>query len=129
MEGVIRFTTDLFDVSKERPNEINPIHGESLLLWLAERARGRVQIPEPEAEDWGWYSDIVWDGRSYMLGASAWDEEETGGRREWVLQVVKKRSMKERLLGKEQMTSQDECLQFFLKLLQGEPSFQDVSLD
>lgn len=128
MKGVISLTTERFDVSTERPNEFNPIHGESLLLWLAERTGRRVAIPEPAAEDWGWYSEILWDGRSYTLGASASDGEADGSR-EWILQVVKQRSMKERLLGKGQMTSEDECLQFFLELLQDEPSFRHVSVE
>ena len=42
MAHVIRFRTDKFDVSKERPNPINPIPGESLLLWLRERARSMI---------------------------------------------------------------------------------------
>ena len=128
MAGVISLTTKLLDVSTERPNEINPIHGESLLLWLAERARGRVAISEPEAEDWGWCSELVWEGRRYLLGASASDEEPDGSR-EWILHMTKHRSMKERLLGKGQMSREDECLKFFLRLLRDEPSFQRVSLE
>jgi hypothetical protein len=37
MADVLRFTTALFDVSKERENPINPIPGESLLLWLKDK--------------------------------------------------------------------------------------------
>ena len=63
MARVIRFTTDKFDVSKERPNPINPIPGESLLVWLQDRAQSRTQLTEPDAEDWGWYSYVDWNGR------------------------------------------------------------------
>jgi hypothetical protein len=90
MARVIRFTTDEFDVSKECPNPINPIPGESLLVWLREQAEPRAQLTEPDAEDWGWYSFVDWDGRQYLLGASASDDE---GEREWVLQIDKQRSM------------------------------------
>ena len=38
MAHIISFTTDRFDVSGERPNPINPIAGQSVLLWLAGRA-------------------------------------------------------------------------------------------
>src|SRR5262249_43738850 len=119
---VIRFTTGLFDVAKERPNQINPIPGESLLLWLAEKLKGQVAVPVPLTEDWGWYVDIHWNGRAYMLGASA-SEEDENRQREWVLQIVKHRTLKERLLGKERMTAEDECAAYLRQLLENERAF------
>jgi hypothetical protein len=126
MARVIRFTTDRFDVSRERPNPINPIPGESLLAWLRERARPRVELTEPDAEDWGWYSFVDWDGRQYLLGASASDDD---GEREWVLQIDKQRSMKEKLLRRATMTADDACAAFFQDLLQREPAFRSVTVD
>jgi len=61
---VFRFNTDLFDVTQERRNNINPIYGESLLVWLAERAEGTAAVSPPSTEDWGWYADVHWEGRS-----------------------------------------------------------------
>lgn len=124
---VIRFTTSMFDVAKERPNPINPIAGESLLLWLKEKALPRVQVSEPDAEDWGWYSSVMFDGRNYMLGASASDEE--NGEREWVLQIVKHRSFVEKLLGREKLSQDDACASFFQSLLANETRFENVSVD
>lgn len=124
---VIRFTTKLFDVTKEQPNDINPIYGQSLLLWLADKLRGQVVVPEPKTEDWGWCVDIDWKGRQYMLGASAADEE--NGEREWVLQIMKHRNLKERLLGKEKMTAQDQCAAHIHQLLVSERAFSGVSVD
>ncbi|HEX3880215.1 MAG TPA: hypothetical protein VHW24_24705 [Bryobacteraceae bacterium] len=54
MARVLRFYTAAFDVTKERPNPINPIPGESLLLWLREKAKGLVEISAPDSEDWVW---------------------------------------------------------------------------
>ena len=127
-ETVVRFTTALFDLSKETPNDINPIYGESLLIWLSGKLKGEVSVPMPETEDWGWYVDIDWQGRHYMLGASASNEEENG-RREWVLQIVKHRSLRERLTGKERMTADDPCVQLLLRTLRAEPAFVDVTID
>ena len=127
MACVIRFLTDKFDVSKERPNPINPIPGESLLTWLRERARPRVQLTEPDAEDWGWYSFVDWGGRQYLIGASASDD--SASEREWILQIDKQRSMKEKLLGREAMGADDECAAFFRELLESEPAFKSVSID
>ena len=127
MARVIRFNTAKFDVSKERPNPINPIPGESLLLWLREQAKPHVAVTEPDAEDWGWYSFVEWKGRQYLLGSSASEEE--SGEREWILQVDKQRSVKEKLLGREKMGADDDCAQFFQQLLEDEPSFTAVSVD
>jgi len=128
MARVIRFNTDKFDVTRERPNPINPIYGQSLLVWLREKARPQVELSEPDAEDWGWYSSLDWDGRSYMLGASASDEAD-GVEREWILQVVKEQSLKEKLLGREKMTDDDSCARFFQTILEREPAFRSVSVD
>jgi hypothetical protein len=126
MAHVIRLTTDKFDVSKERPNPNSQIAGESLLVWLREKAKPRAQLTEPDAEDWGWYSHVDWNGRQYLLGASASDDD---GGREWILQIEKQRSIKERILGREAMTADDECAKFFRGLLEAEPAFKAVSAD
>ena len=127
MARVIRFTTSKFDVSKERPNPINPIPGESLLLWLRSQALPELSMSEPDAEDWGWYSSVEWKGRLYMIGSSASEEE--GGEREWILQIDKHRSVKEKLFGNEKMSKDDECAQYFQRLLEGEASFDAISVD
>ena len=127
MARVIRFTTAAFDVSKERPNPINPIPGESLLLWLRERARPDVEVSEADAEDWGWYCSVEWQGRVYMLGSSASEEE--NGEREWILQIEKQRSMTEKLLGREKMSKDDACADYFQRLLESEATFKGVSVD
>lgn len=126
--AIIRFNTALFDVSKEQPNPINPIGGQSLLLWLAQQLIGRVSLTSPDTEDWGWYSTLDWNGRRYMVGSSASDEE-VDGVREWVLQIVKHRSVKERLLGQEAMTGDDACVHLLLDVLRREPAFLGITLE
>ena len=86
-----------------------------------------MEVPEPQTEDRGWYVDVDWNGRHYMIGASASDEED--GQREWILQIVKHRSIKERLLGKERMTCRDECAVYLRQLLESEGAFKGVSVD
>ena len=127
-ERVIRFTTSKFDVTTERPNPINPIAGESLLRWLRERASAQFAVSEAEAEDWGWYASVTHNGRAYMLGASASDEE-ANGEREWVLQIVKQRSFTERLLGRARLETDDVCAVFFERLIRQESEFKRVSVD
>jgi hypothetical protein len=127
MAYVIRFRTNKFDISKERPNPINPIPGESLLLWLRERSRLDVTVSEPDAEDWGWYSSVEWKGRSYMLGSSVSEDE--SGDREWILQIEKHRTVTEKLLGRAKMGKDDECAQYFQRLIMSEATFIGVSVD
>ena len=76
MAHIISFTTDRFNVSSEKPNPINPIAGQSVLLWLRdELLTAQYRVTEPDAEDWGWYIDVECAAASYLVGASA----ETGG--------------------------------------------------
>jgi len=124
---VLCFHTSAFDISKERPNPINPIPGESLLLWLREHAKD-VDVSPPDAEDWGWYSSVEWKGRLYLLGASTSDPEENG-EREWVLQIDKQRSVTEKLLGRAKMSPDDDCARYFQGLIERETGFRQVSID
>ena len=127
MAVVVRFTTDLFDVARERENPINPIYGESRLRWLGERIGGADALTPPEAGDWGWYSMLDWQGRQYLIGSSASDEE--GGQREWILQIEKMRSFSEKLLGREWMAPDDACAAYVQALLAAEPAFRGISRD
>jgi hypothetical protein len=94
-------------------------------MWLREAARPRIDVTEPEPEDWGWYSFANWDGRTYLLGSSA--SEEHDGEHEWVLQVVKQRTLVEKVLGRERMQKDDGLASFLLQLLKQEPAFLGVS--
>src|SRR5580765_7286326 len=103
MAHVISFTTDRFDISAERPNSINPIAGQSVLLWLREElSRAQYRVTEPDTEDWGWYIDVETTAASYLVGASgeAVDPTPTFA---WVVQVHKERSMTDKLLGRNKM--------------------------
>lgn len=127
MHHIITFVTDKFDVTKEDENPINPIYGQSLLLWLKEHVAETVQLENPDTEDWGWYTTIDWKGRSYLLGASAMESENGGF--EWVFQVDKNRTIKEKLFGREKMNKDDECLLFFKAVLSAEPDFKGVTVE
>ena len=126
MPIAIDFTTSKFDVTMEDENSINPIFGQSLLLWLKQKVADKVEITEPDTEDWGWYAEVDWNGRSYLLGAIAM--EDTPPDFYWVFQVDKHRTMKEIVFGREKMTREDECLRYFKAVLESEPEFRNVAL-
>jgi len=127
MHYIITFNTSKFDVTKEDENPINPIYGQSLLVWLKNKVSTTVQLNEPDTEDWGWYSTIDWKGRSYLLGASAAESDSSDY--EWVFQVDKQRTFKEKLLGKNKMTKDDDCLLFFKTIFDAEPEFKNVTIE
>lgn len=131
MHIAISFKTSKFDVSKENKNPINPIYGESLLIWLKSELCSELEMTAPDAEDWGWYSNIIWKGREYMLGSSVFFEEgdEPTSELKWIFQVDKQRSFKEILLGREKMTKNDECVLFFKSKFKAEPDITSVLVE
>ncbi len=128
MSVTIRFDTRLFDVTQERPNPHNPIFGESLLRWLARALAPQRVVGQPEPEDWGWFAHLDWDGQPVMLGASAESDAE-GEEREWILQVVPQRSLKQRLLGQHRITPEHPLVQHLAEVLRREPAFTGIAVE
>lgn len=130
MNQAIHFKTSMFDVSKEKENPINPIYGISLLEWLREELKGELSITKPDAEDWGWYSELQYGGNTYLIGSCAHVEEgeEAVGELEWVFQVDRSRSFMEILLGKNKMTASDSCFVFFKELFENNQNFKEVQI-
>ncbi|MCE2572470.1 hypothetical protein [Motilimonas eburnea] len=126
----IYFKTAQFDVTKESENPINPIFGESLLQWLYAELNGKYPMSESAPEDWGWYSELSFNGDEYLLGACAYFEvgDDPSAEIEWVFQIHKYRSWKEKLFGRTKMDANDPCLLFFKALLEQNTQFRQVRL-
>ena len=131
MHFVIHLKTTKFDVLSEDENPINPIYGQSLLKWLKSNLNESIKFSEIEAEDWGWYCYIEFNEMKYMLGSSAFFEEGDNPKSEldWVFQVKKIRSIKEKLLLKNKMTINDECLLFFKSYLDNGKDIKVLSIE
>jgi len=131
MTKVLHFKTALFDVSKEKENPFNLIYGISLLEWLREELKNKLEISEPDAEDWGWYSELEFDGNSYMIGACAFFEEgdDSTSELDWVFQVHKYRSFKDKLLGRNKMTDTDSCFVYFKEFFERYPDFKELNVE
>lgn len=127
MALVIHFKSRLFDVSSEPENPINPIRGLSLLGWLAQRLPPEMAMSEPDAEDWGWYAYVTSQGREYLVGACV--HESPDGNHGWVLQIEKRRSVIEQLLGRNRFATDDPVASTIVGLLSRETSFTDVAAD
>ena len=127
MGYVISFATDIFDVSTETPNDINPIAGQSVLDWLRERLPGTgFDASEPATEDWGWYIHVEGNGAVYLIGASGQPERPPPDM-DWVVQIHRTRSLKDKLTGKNRLTANDPLVVLVDKLVRDEPAFRDVT--
>jgi hypothetical protein len=128
MPHIITFKTSLFDLRKEPRNSINPIWGTSALVWLKAALAPRVHLTDPDEEDWGWYSMGTLEGREYLIGANAFGKPSDPPPLEWLIQIHKQRSLKEKLLGRNRMGSDDPMSSLIRDTLRGEPAFQEVEL-
>jgi hypothetical protein len=128
MAHLISFVTDRFDPAKETPNDINPIAGEALLLWLRERLQPLGYTTTlPETEDWGWYVYTDSGASRYLVGASG--DPETGPDTHWFIQIHKQRSLRDKMFGRNRLSSTDELSEAVERLVRGEKDFRDVSAD
>jgi hypothetical protein len=129
MAFVIAFRTARFDVSKESPNPINPIAGESVLTWLRPALAGAgYRSTEPGTEDWGWYMDVDGPGGAYLVGASAEADGPTTDV-EWVVQVHRARSMKDKLLGRNKLAAGDPLCSVIERLVRADTEMELLSVD
>ena len=129
MAHLVSFRTTKFDVRAEEPNPINPIAGQSVLNWLrGELAKAQYTVTEPGAEDWGWYVDVRGNGASYLVGASA-DAESSPPDAEWIIQVHKHRSLKEKILAQNKMTVDDSLVALIERIVRADPQIAEVSVE
>jgi len=129
MAQIISFSTGTFDVSKETPNPINPIFGEGVLNWVRDKLSGTpYQASRPETEDWGWYITVEGNGATYMVGASG-QPERPAPDMDWIIQVHKERSFKDKLTGRNKMTQDDPFVALLERFIRGEHAFRNISVE
>src|SRR6476660_3957187 len=98
MALVLRFYTKRFDVSQERPNPITRFQVNHFFCGSRIRPKGQWSFPCLILRTGVGTATFNGTGDGTLVGASASDEE-GNGEREWVLQIDKQRSVKEKLLG------------------------------
>lgn len=126
MTYLIEFRTSKFDPAAEPPNRINPIAGHSILKWLREHV-----IPdatEPDCEDWGWYTELDFEGSGYLVGAICFapDEPSTDPVHDWMLQIHKQRSLTDKILGRNTLQPNDRLVAKIAAALRADPAFLGV---
>jgi hypothetical protein len=129
MTHLVGFRTAKFDIAAETPNPINPIAGRSVLDWLRTAlAKHGYVVAEPDAEDWGWYMDVKSNDAAYMVGASA-DAEDPSPVTDWLVQVHKHRSFKEKLLGRNKLAADDSLTTLIESIVRADTQMTDISVD
>jgi hypothetical protein len=129
MAHVITFRTSKFDISKETPNGINPIAGESVLQWLREELKGSsYESTSPSTEDWGWYVYVSGASAKYLLGASA-DATEPVAKVDWTIQIHKERSLRDKIAGRNKLTPDDPLSALIERIIRAAPAVADVEID
>jgi len=127
MHYTITFKTSKFDVINEIKNPINNICGYSLLKWLKDNFKNEIEITEPKAEDWGWYSYIKCNNNKYLIGASV-DCDATLDK-EWYFQIEKQRTLLEKIFKKEKNEDLDPCLLYFKSIFESNSDFKEIMLE
>ena len=125
---VIRFQSEQFDVANETPNPINPIYGQSVLLWLREKLGDSYAVSEPAPEDWGWYVDVKGPDATYLVGASA-ETEEGNPSLEWILQIHKHRSFKDNITGANKLAPDDALTARITSILRADAGIRAVEVE
>ena len=129
MAHIVHFQTAKFDPSRETPNPINPIAGESVLAWLRERINAaRYETTQPDAEDWGWYMRVKGLDAAYLVGASG-EMTDPGELVDWTVQVHRHRSLIDRLMGRNKMTADDPLFALIENSLRGDNSCDAIDIE
>lgn len=131
MEKLIRFNTKKFNTTEVKAHFINEIcFGEDLAKWLGEKLdKLGYMVTIPDQEDWGWYMHANKDEVKYFFcfGVAS-DETGRVADGEWVVAIEKKRSFWNKLLGKDQLSGNDEIIQEIINVLKGDTEISNIEL-
>lgn len=129
MAYIVTFETASLDPSKEMPNPHNPIAGSSVLSWLIEKClKHPIHCTSPEAEDWGWYIDVTDGDARYLVGGVCFSspKDDPSESHEWLVQIDKKRSLLDILLGRNKLNAADVMVARIRDAIRAEPDFEKV---
>jgi hypothetical protein len=126
----ILFETGRFNVSEVKAHFINPCcFGEDLAAWLQQELTGKgMNAGTSGQEDWGWYLLAQRESQDYFVGISGYRSEDPVGRNdgEWRIMVVKKRSIWEKLRGRNKTKEHDPVLAIIEEILHEQAGIHNV---
>lgn len=130
MRHDLLFETNRFNLSEVKEHFINPCcFGEDVAAWLRGRLLEKgIEMSEPDQEDWGWYISGSHKENDYFVGVGGNADEgsEDKNQGEWRIMVEKRRSVWEKLTGKNEMNAGDDMLQVIHGVVENEPDFKNV---
>ncbi len=127
----ILFQTNRFNVSEVKRHFINPCcFGEDLAEWLRQQLTKKgVGAGTPYQEDWGWEMLAQQGPQGYFLGVGGYLREGAVDKNdgEWRIMVEKKRSICEKLRGKNKMSETEPILSIIEDILREQADVRNMS--
>lgn len=125
------FETDRFNVSEVKEHFINPCcFGEDVAEWLRQELIKRdITVSTPGQEDWGWYLFVERASERYFVGATGYQRQgaPTANDGEWRIMVERRRSIWEKLLGRNQISPTDPMLSVIEDILHAQSDVRNVT--
>ena len=127
MSYTIRFYSDKFDLKNEVENSINPINGISVGEWLHPLVeRENIVVSSIAEEDWGWYSYATLHEQTYLVGYAAIPDDHHENHAEVIIQIHKKRTLFEKILGKNKLQQDDSLVKVISAIAKNTKEFKDI---
>ena len=127
----ILFETDRFNVSQVKEHFINPCcFGEDVAEWLREKLAEKGAVTgTPGQEDWGWYLFVKQGSERYFVCVTGFHKEEAlnANDGEWRIMVEKRRSMWDKLRGRNRITDGEFILSLIEGILREQPDIRNMS--
>jgi hypothetical protein len=128
--------TNAFNTSRVEPHFINPTcFGEDFARWLAARLSAvGLEVAGPGQKDWGWYLDLVHEGRTHIVGISfaspaAAEKSGTEETSEWHVTIDAPRLLSEVLTMRKNRTAPPSVVDAVRHALQSRPDIAFVHDD
>jgi hypothetical protein len=126
----ILFETTRFNCSEVKPHFINDCcFGEDLAAWLRDQLSLQgIPARAPYQEDWGWEFSVQDAVGSYYIGAGGHAVENSSdqNRGEWRLMISKRRSLFQKLTGKNKLSKNEPIIAVVLSIVRHEPDFSNL---
>jgi hypothetical protein len=126
----ILFETDRFNVSQVKEHFINPCcFGEDVAQWLGEKLAEKGAVTSsPGQEDWGWYLLVEQGSERYFVGIGGNPKEGDLGKNEgeWRIMVEKRRSMWDRLRGRNRMRDGEFIFSLIEEILREQTDVRNI---
>ncbi len=127
----ILFETSRFNVSEVREHFINPCcFGEDLAEWLREQLSEKgVPVGAPYQEDWGWEMRARQGSQGYFLGVGGYLIEGAIDKNdgEWRIMVEKRRSIWEKVRGRNKMSESEPILSIIEDILREQADVRNIN--